>query len=83
MNLIHKYPSDITNKEIRTFLHLIKGSGYPLGVHSIEPLPPEGIDKRFTDTVILEASAGLGGEVTMTISVTGIGSTFDDMARHM
>lgn len=61
----------------------MKGSGYPLGVHSTEPLPPVGTVKRSTGTVILEASAELGGVVRMTISVTGIDSTPDDMARQM
>lgn len=65
-----------------TFFHLMNGNGYPLGVHSTEPLPPVASVKRFKVTVILEASAGLGGEVGMTISVTAICCTVDDKARQ-
>lgn len=66
----------------RTFFHLMNGIGNPLGVHSTEPLPPVASVKWSTDTVILETSEGLGGEVGMTISVTAIGCTLDDMARQ-
>lgn len=65
----------------RTFFHLMNGSGYPVGVHSTEPLPAVASVKRSTDTVILETSAGLGGEVGMTINVTAR-CTFDDKARQ-
>lgn len=60
----------------------MNGRGYPLGIHSTEPLPDVASVKRSTATVILEASAGLGGEVGMTISVTAICCTLDDKARQ-
>lgn len=60
----------------------MNGNGYPLGIHSTEPLPPVASFKRSTDTVMLEASEGSGGEVGITISVTGIGCTLDVMARQ-